>query len=194
MTAIFERQTPKRSINKWQTGNDTPQIPNPPQTGINYRLSTAAACHYCGRLNWWTYLRSLEGGTILAWIEEPGTPPHELYRELPGNPPLMFPVRQWVKMSCLYISGIPDGVQLIPVPQRYSGMEVGSIELNPETIVEDKLWELWQRLQGKRLEREGYPWLYHQSLNLWRIRVRIWDGDRYCGLVSIPLEWVIASC
>ncbi|MGB6169158.1 MAG: hypothetical protein WBF52_16355 [Geitlerinemataceae cyanobacterium] len=190
MTVISEKQPQNRSIDTWQTGNETPQIPNPPQTGINYRLSTAAACHYCGRLNGLTYLRRLEEFPVLAWIEEPGTPPHELYRELPGNPPLVFPVRQWVKMSCLYISSVPDGVELMPVSQRFGTVEVGSIELNREAIVEENLWELWQRLQGKRLEREGYPWLYHQSLNLWRIRVRIWDGDRYCGLVSVPLEWM----
>lgn len=81
----------------------------------------------------------------------------------------------------------------MPVIQRSVRVEVGEIELNLKAVVEEKLSQLWQQLQGKRLEREGYPWLYHQSLNLWRIRVRIWDGDRYCGLVSIPLEWVIGN-
>lgn len=159
---------------------------------MTVRVNPAISCYWTGRIHWLTYLKC-ERDIVLAWIEEPGAPPFELYREERSkNAPLFYlPVRQWVSFERLALTIVPSDVQLHPFVDWRTEQPCYPVTLREDAIVEPGTEKLWERLQGKRLQVEGYPRLHHHERQLYRQRVSMWgEGDRYCGSVAVPVEWV----
>lgn len=126
----------------------------------------------------------------MGWVEMPGIPPFEQWVvDIRRSPIAYFPARQWVKLS--QDLDLPEDVTIIPfIDWRISNFTNSPIELNPHAIVEPGTEDLWQRVKGKTLQLQGTPRLYHHERQLYRVRVAMWDRDRYCGSIPIPVEWV----
>lgn len=101
MTATFEKQHQKnltplpidgreslhRAIEKLRDNETVVVVP-------------AIPCYWTGRTYRLTYLKL--DRVVFGWIEEPGTPPFEQYREVTGG--IYLPVRQWVAFDRLVLA------------------------------------------------------------------------------------------
>jgi hypothetical protein len=164
------------------------------ERGTTLRVDPVASCHWTGRIHWLTYLRKeKDTDAVFAWIEEPGAPLFELYREERSKnaPPFYLPVRQWVPFTRLELTFVPSDVQLLPFVDWRVNPPSYPVTLRKDAVIESGLEEIWNRLQGKRLQAEGHPRLHHHDQQLYRLRVAMWEGDRYCGLAAVPLEWLV---
>lgn len=188
MTATFERQLQKKFTPLPIDGRENlNRAIEKLRDNETVAVNPVIPCQWDGRTHWLTYLK--RDRVVFGWIEEPGTPPFERYREVTGG--IYLPVRQWVAFDRLVLATVPSDVRLHPFidwrinPPRYP------VILNENAVVEPGTEKLWERLQGKQLQAEGYPRLHHHDLQLYRLRVTMWDeGDRYCGSVVIPNEWI----
>lgn len=105
-----------------------------------------------------------------------------------GN--IFLPVRRWVAFDRLSLTTVPQDVQLHPFIDRRVEQPRYPVTLRKDAIVEPGTEKLWERLQGKRLQAEGSPCLHHHDRQLYRQRVSVWESDRCCGSVAVPVEWL----
>lgn len=158
------------------------------ESNATVTVTPAISCRWDGRTHWLTYLKR-DRDIVLAWIEEPDAPPFEQYREVTGG--IYLPIRQWVAFDRLDLTAIPSDVQLHPFIDWRTEQPCYPVTLREDAIVEPGTEKLWERLQGKRLQVEGYPRLHHHDRQLYRLRLTTWsEGDRYCGSVAVPVEWL----
>lgn len=150
-------------------------------------ITPAISCQWGGRTHRLTYLKR-DRDIVLAWIEEPHAPPFEKYRVVTGE--IYLPIRQWVEFDRLALATVPPDVQFHPFIDWRVEQPRCPVTLNENAIVEPGTEELWEKIQGKRLQTEGYPRLHHHDRQLYRQRVAMWFDDQYCGSVAIPTEWI----
>lgn len=188
MTAIFERQhqknwTPQPIDGKGKLNRAIEKL----ESKATVAVIPAIPCYWTGRTHRLTYLKR-KGDTVLAWIEEPTAPPFEQYREVTGG--IFLPIRQWVPFDRLALTTVPSDVNFYEFidwrayPPRYP------VTLCEDAVVEPGAEKLWERLQGKRLQAEGYPRLHQQAHQSYRQRIAMWEGDRPRGSVVVPVEWL----
>jgi hypothetical protein len=196
MTATFEKQRPRNWTPQPIDGREKLNLESEKlEKGMTATVSPVVSCRWTGRLHWLTYVRRTPQNhpdAILAWIEDLGASPFELYREERSKnaPPFYLPVRQWVPLDRLDLVSVPSDVQLHPFLDWRVEQPRYPVSLREDAIVEPETEKLWERLQGKRLQVEGYPRLYHHDRQLYRQRVAIWEDDRYHGSVAVPVEWL----
>lgn len=197
MTATYANLAPKKWTPSSIDGNDKlKQALDKLESGTTLRVDPAISCGWSGRIHWSIYIRREKlTHAVLAWIEESSAPPFELYREERSKnaPPFYLPVRQWVPLSQVNLISVPPDINFYEFidwrvkPPRYP------VFLRDDPLVEPGTEKLWERVQGKRLQAEGFPRLYHHERQLYRLRVGMWESERYCGSVIVPVEWLRAG-
>lgn len=194
MTATSANLAPKKWTPSSIDGNNKlKQAIDKLESGTTQRVDPAISCRWSGRIHGLTYIRREKlTHAVLAWIEEPGAPPFELYREERSKnaPAFYLPVRQWVPLSQVDRISVPPDINFYEFIDWRVEQPRYPVSLRDDAIVEPGTEKLWERVQGKRLQAEGFPRLHHHERQLYRLRVAMWESERYCGSVAVPVEWL----